>query len=216
MRFLGIDEAGRGPIVGPLIVAGLSINESQEKELIELGVKDSKLLTDKKRKSLYKILTKKFKFRVLIVSAFEVDEALGSSKSNLNWLEAEKYIELINDLDADRVFIDCPSTNVKAFKSYVVERLLNKKLDLVVEHKADMNYPVVSAASIIAKEEREMAIAEIKQRINFDFGSGYMADPKTQEFLEKYWDVYPELFRKSWEPYKKISLKRSQKNLGEY
>ena len=123
---------------------------------------------------------------------------------------------MINDFKADKVIIDCPSNNVKAFKSYVKERLLNKKLNLISEHKADVKYPVVSAASIIAKEERERAIAQLKKRMNLDFGSGYMTDPKTQEFLKKYWDVYPEIFRHSWAPYKQISQSKTQKKLGEY
>ncbi len=216
MKILGIDEAGRGPVIGPLVVAGVCINKSQESELKDLGVKDSKLLTAKKRRELYNILINKFKYKVLIIPPAEIDEAVGGDTSNLNWLEAEQCIELINDFNPDKTIVDCPSTNVKAFKDYVKERLLNKKVNIIMEHKADVNYPVVSAASIIAKEEREMELAKIKNRINVDFGSGYPADPKTQAFLKAYWSKYPELFRRSWAPYKKISLSKSQKNLAEY
>jgi ribonuclease HII len=216
MKILGIDEAGRGPIIGPLVVAGLIIKEQQEKELKDLGVKDSKLLTEKKRKEIYSILIKKFKYQALIIPPSEIDEAVGGNKSNLNLLEAEQAIKLINHLESDKIIIDCPSTNTKTFKEYIKERLLNKKLTIIAEHKADTNYLVVGAASIIAKEIREQEISEIKKRVNKDFGSGYMADPKTQEFLKKYWAEYPELFRKSWTPYKIISMKKNQKSLKEY
>ena len=216
MKVLGIDEAGRGPIIGPLVMCGLMINESQEKDLIKLGVKDSKLLSVKKRKELYNILIKKFKYKVFLVKTHEIDEALEGDKLNLNWLEAEQSIDLINDLSPDKIIVDCPSTNIKAFKGYILERLMNKKINLIAEHKADLNYPVVSAASIIAKEEREIAVQKIKDRINIDFGSGYMADPKTKAFLEKYWEKYPELFRKSWRPYKAQVKKKYQKSLGQY
>ncbi len=216
MKTLGIDEAGRGPILGSLVVCGVLATKKQEVELKKLGVKDSKLLTPKKRKELYNILIKKFKYKVLIIPPSEIDEAVAGDTSNLNWLEAEQCIELINDFNPDKIIVDCPSNNIKAFSSYVKERLLNKKIDLKMEHKADVNYPIVSAASIIAKEEREMEIQKIKDRINIDFGSGYMADPRTQKFLEKFWKMYPELFRKSWMPYKKISQSKSQKKLGEY
>jgi len=216
MKVLGIDEAGRGPLIGPLVIAGVCIDEKHEPELKKLGVKDSKLLTAKKRRELYNILIKKYKYHVLIVPPHDIDEAIGGTKSNLNWLEAEQSIELINDLKADKVIIDCPSNNVKAFKSYVKERLLNKKINLITEHKADLNYPIVSAASIIAKEEREQAILQLKKRLNLNFGSGYMTDPKTQEFLKMYWAEYPEIFRHSWAPYKQISQSKAQKKLGEY
>ncbi len=216
MKILGIDEAGRGPIIGPLVICGLMINESQEDELKKLGVKDSKLLSAKKRKELYNILIKKFKYKVFLVQTHEIDEVLEGTKSNLNWLEAEQSVDLINDFSPDKIIVDCPSNNIKAFKGFILERLLNKKINLIAEHKADLNYPVVSAASIIAKEERERAVQEIKNRVNIDFGSGYMADPKTKSFLEKYWNKYPELFRKSWLPYKAQTKKKSQKSLGEY
>lgn len=199
-----------------MVICGVLIKDNQEAELKKIGVKDSKLLTPKKRRELYEILIKKFKFKVMIVPPIEIDDALGGTSSNLNWLEAEQSIDLINDLDADLAIVDCPSNNTKAFKEYIVERLLNKKIDVIAEHKADINYPVVSAASIIAKEERERAIKVIKDRINVDFGSGYMTDPKTKAFLEKYWNVYPDIFRKSWAPYKNLSRGRSQKKLGEY
>ena len=89
-------------------------------------------------------------------------------------------------------------------------------MKLVLEHKADLNYPVVSAASILAKVTRDAEIEKIKKEIGVDFGSGYMSDPRTSEFLKKNYKKYPEIFRKSWAPYQKIIGAKSQKNLSDF
>ena len=91
-----------------------------------------------------------------------------------------------------------------------------KKAELVVEHKADLNYIVVGAASVIAKVIRDRAVNHLISEIGIDFGSGYMSDPKTQEFLEKYHDKFPHLFRKKWQSYKNAEVKKMQKSLGEF
>ena len=87
---------------------------------------------------------------------------------------------------------------------------------MVLEHKADFNYPIVSGASILAKVTRDNEIEKIKKKIKVDFGSGYMSDPKTVGFLEKYYEKYPELFRKSWMPYKDAVNKKFQKKLEDF
>lgn len=87
---------------------------------------------------------------------------------------------------------------------------------LVLEHKADFNYPVVSAASIIAKVTRDNEIEKIKNKVGVDFGSGYLTDPKTTEFLKNYYELYPEIFRKSWSPYKELKFNKGQKGLREF
>jgi len=111
------------------------------------------------------------------------------------------------------VILDSPSNNIKAYKSYVQHRL-NHKAEIQAEHKADLNYPVVSAASILAKVTRDKEIEEIKKQIGVDFGSGYMSDPRTAEFLANNCDNYPEIFRHSWYPCKKIAESKQQKKLN--
>jgi len=85
-----------------------------------------------------------------------------------------------------------------------------------MEHKADLNHLVVAAASIIAKVIRDRSIEKLKKKIGIDFGSGYMTDPKTKDFLEKYHDQYPSLFRRRWESYKDVEERKKQKTLGEF
>jgi len=194
------------------------VKEEDEKELVKLQVKDSKLLTKLKRESLFdKIKDISYKYEIIVIYPDEIDHAVNNNDGlNLNKLEAKKTAEIINLLKPDKAIIDAPSNNIKSYKQYLFELIKNKKIDLVLEHKADINYPIVSAASILAKVTRDAEIEKIKKKIKIDFGSGYMADPKTTKFLEKYYDKYPDLFRKSWFPYKKIVDKKFQSKLEDF
>jgi len=213
MKVLGIDEAGRGPVIGPLVVAGVMIEEGSENKID--GVKDSKLLTHKKRVELDKKIKKNSEFLIISVKPQEIDEALLSDHLNLNWLEAHKIAEIINALKPDRAIIDCPSPNIPAYTNYVKELLKNKKTELIVEHKADLKFISVAAGSIISKCEREKEISKLKEKYG-NIGSGYPADPKTKEFLEKNYKKYPEIFRKSWAPFKKLIKNKKQSKLSDF
>ncbi len=216
MLICGIEEAGRGPIIGPMVICGVLIEKDKEKGLKELGVKDSKLLTPKQREELFPKIEKNAKdFKVIIVSTKEIDKAIDSDLSNLNWLEADKFVEIINSLSPDIAYIDCPSNNTKTYKEYIAERIKNKDTKLVVENKADQRYLVVGAASILAKVTRDREIEKIKRKYKIEFGSGYPSDPFTKQFLEKNYDKYP-IFRKSWVSWKNIAKKNGQKKLSQF
>ncbi|HLD05078.1 MAG TPA: ribonuclease HII [Candidatus Nanoarchaeia archaeon] len=210
----GIDEAGRGPVIGPLVIAITVIDQEQEGKLRELGVRDSKLLSPKQRESMFGPVSKLCKHEILIIEPKEIDAAVESESSNLNWLEADKAILLLNKLRPDIAFIDCPSNNPQAYTEYIRERL-DYKPQLVVEHKADVTYPIVSAASILAKVTRDAQIDRLKQRYVVDFGSGYPADELTQQFLKEHYSEYP-FFRRSWAAWKNAANQRDQKKLGEF
>ena len=217
MKVCGIDEAGRGPIIGPLVICGVLMDEKDLPKLKDLGVKDSKLLTPKQRERIAAELKKLVKYQLIVLSPQEIDNNVGGENgSNLNWLEANKSVELINILQPEKAIIDCPSPNTKAYHEYIAERLLHKKIKIVTEHKADVKYLIVGAASILAKVARDAEIEELKKHVGVDFGPGYMSNPITKAFLEKYWDKHPEIFRHSWEPYKQVAGLKKQKNLGEY
>ena len=220
----GIDEAGRGPLIGPLVICVAAIVEGQEPQLKALGVKDSKLLSEKQREDILKELIKIIHYEVIMIQPSEIDETLASPNTNLNWLEADHAAALLNKLDVkldnniSRCIVDCPSTNIKAYTDYMRNKVDNNDIILQVEHKADMNHLVVGAASIVAKVTRELELEKIKRKLKIDFGSGYPSDPKTKAFVEKYHDnkEYQHLFRKSWETYKKIARSKMQKGLGEF
>lgn len=217
---VGVDEAGRGPVLGPLVMVALAVKEEDEKKLQWLGVKDSKMLSSSVREELFdRIHEIVHDFRIEVIEPDAIDLTLNEAETNLNWLEAETSARLVSELDPDQIIVDCPSINIEAYKDYFASRLskaIRDKAELIVEHKADVNHIVVSAASVIAKVLRDRYIDHIKTEIGIDFGSGYPSDPKTQEFLEKHYETHAHLFRKSWQTYKNAEDKKNQKTLGEY
>ena len=215
VNILGIDEAGRGPVIGPMVMAGAMIDE-KELELVERA-RDSKLLWQKQRVKLEKDFKEipSFKYEVIVVEPEVIDAAILSGELNLNWLEAHKQADIINKLKPDVAIIDCPSINQEAYKEYL-EKLIKVPLKkLIVEHKADVNYKIAAAASIFAKVEREKQMDEIKEKYG-ETGSGYPADPNTKKFIKENWNKCPEIFRKSWSTYKRFSEAKKQTGLGDY
>ena len=183
-KIIGIDDAGRGPVLGPMVMAGILINKKEEIQLLSLDVKDSKQIFPNKRKKIAKQL-EKFPHHLELTFPKEIDKLM-TSGTNLNTIEALKMSMIINKLMQNqtqkvKVIVDCPSTNTKAWAETLREFIIKKQLvELVCEHKADENYPVVSAASILAKVRRDQEIQKIKKRINISIGSGYPSDPLTK------------------------------------
>ncbi len=219
-KLLGIDDAGRGPVIGSMVLAGVIINPSDDEVLKSWGAKDSKLLRPIQRKQVAEKIRKEFEHYVVTSLPKEID-----ASSNLNYLEAIKTAKIINHFsklsdEKINVVVDCPSVNIQAW-SMDVQRLLKnpEKVSLVCEHKADANYPAVSAASILAKEKREDSVKKLRQEFEIDFGSGYPADPKTKDFITKNFDdeKYKDIIRFSWNTVKKLVKAKSvsQKKLFE-
>ena len=214
----GIDEVARGPVVGPLIIVGYMIKESDLDKLKATGVKDSKLLTHKQREKMVDKLKELAEdYKVIVIQPKEIDEAVESTNHmNLNWLEAKKQAEIINELDPDVAYIDCPSPNIRKYKDYLFNLINNDKIELIVEHKADVKYPVVSAASVIAKCIREDRVKMIEEMTGQSIGSGYPSNPICQKFLKENIDKYPDVFRKSWMTFKNYNAMKKQKKLDEF
>lgn len=213
VKVLGIDEAGRGPVIGPMVMAGAMIEEGNESQLGD--VKDSKLVSQKNRIILERNIKNQTKYEIIVIEPEIIDAAVLSGELNLNWLEAHKQAEIINKLKPDKAIIDCPSINCKAYEEYLQNLIENKDIELIVEHKADENYPICSAASILAKTEREKQMGDIKRKYG-KTGSGYPADPYTKEFIKNNWNKCPEIFRKSWSTYKRFAEKSKQTSLPDY
>ncbi|MBS3104852.1 ribonuclease HII [Candidatus Woesearchaeota archaeon] len=199
-------------------MCGFQIEEKQETQLRKIKVKDSKLLTREEREGLYtKILKISHKYKLIIINPQEIDKAVrGHDGLNLNWLEADKSAEILDNLNPNKAIIDAPGNNIEKYRVYLLKKLKNKDIKLVLEHKADLNHPVVSAASILAKVTRDTEIELLKKELGIDFGSGYMTDPKTVEFLKNNYENYPEIFRKSWFPYQNLVNKKFQKSLSDF
>jgi len=127
MLICGIDEAGRGPVIGPLVTAGVLIEEKDQDKLKALGVKDSKLLTPEQREVLFKKIIAVVKdYTIKIIQPFQIDAALNDPDSNLNWLEADTMAGITNELKPDKVIVDCPSNNIKSFTDYLKKKVKTK------------------------------------------------------------------------------------------
>jgi len=207
MLIAGVDDAGRGSVIGPLTIAGVLMKEEDLPKLKNLGVKDSKLLSPQRRETLaLEIKRIAQKYSVIKLSPKEIDTVVETGKKlhRLNRLEAQTMAKVIEMLKPDIAYVDASDVLEERFKQHILE-CLSFKVEIVSEHKADRTYPIVSAASIIAKVERDKEITELANKYG-DFGCGYPTDPKTIKFLQQCLEKsgeYPDFVRKSWKPAKK-------------
>jgi len=215
MLVAGVDDAGRGCVIGPLVIAGVLIKDNELPKLVELGVKDSKLLSPRRRDTLaVEIKRIVLKYDVIKLLPKDIDKVVetGRKLHRLNRLEAQTMAKIIELLAPDIAYVDASDVLEERFGQHISE-LLPFKVEIVSEHKADRKYPVVSAASIIAKVERDKEIAKLKEK-HGDFGCGYPSDPKTISFLRKYLKKsgeYPDCVRKSWKPAKKVKSEKDSR-----
>jgi ribonuclease HII len=192
----GIDEAGRGPVIGPLVVCGVAVQSDQE--LRSIGVKDSKKLTASRRAAIEPEIRRVAKVEVVEVPAEEID-ALRESIT-MNELEARVFATIIERLQPEMAYIDAADANEAEF-GRMVQSQMRCEARMFSRHKADELFPVVSAASVVAKVARDRRVREIEQELGAPIGSGYTSDPKTISFL-KHWigrnGSLPPHTRKSW------------------
>lgn len=180
----GMDEAGRGCVIGPLVMCRAGIEPKREKELLKLGVKDSKKLSAHQREALYPKVKELCDIRVYALSAQDITKQMETL--NLNDIEAQTIAQLLSDAPKEaQVFIDSPD-NVPIKFAERIRRFLPKCPHLVCENKAEDRYPIVAAASIVAKVERDAEIERIKKIVGHDFNSGYTSDPMTTAFLARH------------------------------
>ncbi len=214
---MGVDEAGRGSVLGPLVICGLVADEKQEEELKRIKVKDSKLLTPKKREELSeKIENIATHIIILRIPAHKID-ANRKKGINLNQIEAIKMAEIIDMSNPEKVYVDSPSYNTSKFKDYLFSKLENKKVEIIAENYADKKYPVVSAASIMAKVDRDEQIRCLEKEVGEPLGVGYPHDELTIKHLEKLArenkGKMPRYVRTTWETTKQIVKKYEQKGV---
>ena len=211
---LGIDEAGRGAVIGPLVVAGVLIDEKDHNTLKALGVKDSKLLTPEQREHMAPNIRRIAKDWVVIkISAKEIDES--RLRINLNKIEAEKMAEIIKAMKADTAYVDAPQVSTEKFRA-LLEGMAKNHTKIVAENYADKTYPVCSAASVLAKVERDAEVRKIEKQHGIKVRTGYPHDQDAIEFLKRCKGNYPDFVRKSWVTITDMDHKRKQKALKEF
>jgi len=171
------------------VIGVATIDSEKEAELKKLGAKDSKLISPVGRERLYPIMKETcVETHTIKITAEELNVLM--DKFSLNEIEAMKAAELLKLLKKKpaKLFVDSPDGVAKRFEERIrayLPKESNLKLEICSEHKADYNYPVVSAASIVAKVDRDAEIEKIKKIVGEDFGSGYSSDPRTIDFLKR-------------------------------
>lgn len=205
MKTLGIDEAGRGCVIGPMVMGAVLLSRRSWDQLLKMGVDDSKKLTPKKRSELVKVIRDiALGTEVAIVPPCKIDEYC--NKNLLNVLEAEVAVDLIRQRKPNVVYIDAPGRGIEKFSQQVEQMLDEREVCIVAENHADSKYVAVAAASILAKVTRDEEVAKLREEFG-DFGSGYPSDPKTQNFLKEICqqaEELPSYIRQSWSTVKKI------------
>jgi len=215
----GVDEAGRGPVLGPLVIAGV-VFESED-HVRALHVRDSKQLSPSRRS----VLEKKIKehaltYEIVVIPAKDIDEMRKSM--TLNELEVYAFAKIIEQLKPSICYVDAADVNEKRFGSGILSQLTHRP-KLISKHKADDLYPIVGAASILAKTKRDEIVASIEQqlqkKLDMPLGSGYPADPLTKAFLSNWVKRYKNLpphVRHSWKTAQRLMNSQHMKSLDDF
>ena len=202
MIICGVDDAGRGSMVGPLVIAGVTIDKKNLKKLKSIGVQDSKKLSPKTREILYKkIIEIVDEYYVVRISQKTIDSNV--FKHKLNHLEAKNMAKVIKELSPQVAYVDSCDVDYKRFGNEI--SLLTSNSKIISRHHADSRFVVVAAASIIAKVSRDKSIHRLKK--NYELGSGYPSDKKTVKCVKKLLLQKKQSYsfiRMSWKPVQKI------------
>jgi ribonuclease HII len=205
MLIAGIDEAGRGSLLGPLVIGCVIIRDDDINKIRDLGVKDSKLLTRTKRSMLYKEIRKiAHKVMKRNITPKLIDT------TNLNRLELDAIAYLLKRVKVDEIYIDSFDRKPRRLEDRLKDRL-DYDTKIKAEHKADRNNMIVGAASIIAKVNRDKAIDRLRD--HGDIGSGYPSDKYTIKFVKDWinkYKTYPTFARRRWKTMQRIYIEQLQ------
>jgi len=196
VQVCGVDEAGRGSLLGPLVIAGVSLKKEKIRKLKSMGIRDSKKLTPLQREKLYKKIIKFVdNYYIAKINPYTIDKSV--NKHQLNNLEAKYMAKVISKLNPNISYVDSCDVNPSRFGKKISK--LAKKDKIKSYHNADNRFVIVSAASILAKVNRDRAIKKIQKKHNI--GSGYPSDSKTIVFIKNYLSTkndIPNFVRSSW------------------
>lgn len=209
----GVDEAGRGSVMGPLVVG--CVWTEDEAILQRIGVRDSKRLTPRARERMYgEIVDAADAWCVVVASAAEIDERRRAK--SLNDVELDMFAEAVCQHPCGEAYADCPDVDEARFSARLEAKVGGPLI--IAKHKADDTYPVVSAASIVAKVTRDRMIDELHAELG-DFGSGYPSDHCTMDFIEAWVrdnGCPPPHARRTWEPVRQMMSARSVRRLDDW
>ena len=212
MNICGVDEAGKGSVLGPMVTAGVLVADAAELE--GLGLRDSKQLTPHRREELYGEITHRWKTAAVIRTPAEIDSRTGT----MNAFTASCHAAVIRSLTPGTAYVDACDVNAARFGSNVRELSGLPELQIISEHKADDKFLIVGAASIVAKVIRDRLVDELSKEFG-NLGSGYPSDPATIRFLEKYIREHgypPSCARRTWKTVDEIIARVSQQSLTDF
>ena len=209
----GVDEAGKGSVLGPMVIAAVGV--TSEDVFSDIPVKDSKQIAAGERERLYALIRKRCRIATVVIEADEIDTI--RQEMTMNACVARAHADVIRRLTPTVAYVDACDVNPLRYAE-TIKSHLDHPCEVVSEHHADEKYPVVSAASIIAKVTRDRAITRLKKKYG-EIGSGYPADPVTIAYLSSYIDEHkspPAIARKSWKTVIAMLEKKEQSRLAEF
>ncbi|WP_321112022.1 ribonuclease HII [Halorussus salinisoli] len=220
----GVDEAGKGPVLGSMFAAAVRVSDSTD---LPPGIDDSKNVAPERREEIAAELRE---HDGIAVGVAEIPVERIDGETDMNTLTVAAHAEALSavvdsaDSDAEGV-VDAGDTSEERFARRVADRI-SEEIDLTAEHGADETHAVVGAASIVAKVERDAHVAALAERYADeyghhlgDLGSGYPSDPNTREFLETFvaeQGCLPDCARRSWSTCDDVLADAEQSGLGEF
>jgi len=213
---LGLDEAGRGSVLGPLVVGGFCCTESELPAVVAAGACDSKRLAAARRADVYGRLGRLGERRSISLSPRTIDRFVAGGR--LNELELTAFARLVRTVRPDTVIVDACDPNADRFGRRLAEES-GTGAAIVSRHKADRDFPIVGAASIVAKVRRDAALASLRTAVAEELGSGYPSDPATRACVERYardGGRIPAWMRRSWETVQSVKRARPARTLDQY
>jgi len=201
-----------------MVFGAYLIAQEDEPALVEMGVRDSKKLTAKKRCSLRSPLEERaVSWKVVAVPPSEID------RRSLNDIGKDLVVDLCVELRPDVLILDAPvpPAGIPAYRTSILSLLEDRgyptgSLELIAENGADDRYPCCAASSILAKTSRDAALEEIAEAQGVRIGSGYPSDPRTVDFLRELWareSRWPDFVRTKWETARRIVAESAQGRL---
>ncbi len=216
MQRIGTDEAGKGPVLGPMVAAAVRADPADLPD----GIDDSKRLAPETRDRLAGALADSEDVAVglAVVSTDRIDDP----ETDMNTLTVEAQASAVAAVasDGDAVHADAGDVSESRFARRVGEAVgrAGVDADVTATHGADEDDPLVGAASVVAKVERDRRIDRLAEEYG-DVGSGYPGDATTREFLRRYvgdHGTLPACARASWQTCADLLAAAEQSSLEEF
>lgn len=210
----GVDEAGKGPVLGSMFAASVVADP----DVLPPAIADSKSLTPERREELAATLRADpaVSTGLAEITVTEIDDPA----TDMNELTVAAHARALESVDVAGTVghVDAGDVDADRFGRRVAARV-DADLEITAEHRADERYPLVSAASILAKVARDAHVAALGEAYDAPIGSGYPGDERTRAFLREYVETNGELppcARRSWKTSADVLAAAAQSDLDEF